>query len=222
MEKTLRQWHNEYHENDEYQQLFYLMDYTMRFIHNSNFYISKFDYDRIIIGEEEGKDSYVAYQDIDPILDEEMSFEVIEQNKVNFTLLQIGLYSDTISYAKDNYLSFVRENFDQFLMFVPEEDVNYFKSMILYDGHIYYSDYCDARNQQELTNITKSLEEDGGNSMGKSFNKSTVSGRVASQLYQLSDESNNMAAFVQHYILPFIIIFLSMLIPLLSWFFALS
>jgi len=221
MEKTLRQWHNEYHENNEYQQLFYLMDYTMRFVHNSNFYISRFDCDHIIIGQENGANSYVAYQDIEPIPNEELSFDAIEQNKVNFTLLQIGLYSDTISYAKDNYLSFVKENFDQFLMFVPEEDANYFKSMILHGGHIYYSDYCDARNQQELNSITKSLEEDGGASRGKSFNKSTVSGKVAAQLYQLSDDSN-MSAFVKHYILPFIIIFLSMIIPLLSWVFALS
>ncbi len=224
METTLFQWYSENHNTNEYQQLFYLMDSTMRYIHNSNFYISSFGGDRILIGRDQEDSPYVLYQDVKPIREDFNASEIIQQNKASFALLQVALYSDTIMYVRDStqYNQFVKDNFDSFSVFLPEDDINYFRNMIVNQGHLYYSDYRRAKSDQEISKLNKSLEENNsGVARGRSLSKSTANGKIAAQLYNLSDDSNK-AAFVQHYLLPFIILLLSMLIPILSWVFALS
>ena len=74
----------------------------------------------------------------------------------------------------------------------------------------YEGNNCNARNKNEIEKINKSLESDGGK--GRKMVKSTPYGTM----YQDLGEDNNKAAFVTRFILPIIIISLSLLIPLLS------
>ena len=95
-------------------------------------------------------------------------------------------------------------------MLLPSEDIPYYRRNLLEKNNFYYSDYCDARNNNEIAKINKSLENEGGRS--RVLVKSTPYGA----LYQNLGDDNNKSAFVTGFILPFIIISLSLLIPILS------
>ena len=124
----------------------------------------------------------------------------------NLALLEVSIYTSTYPYLKADFL---RENFKEISMLLPNEDISYYRRNLLEKNYFYYSDYCDARNKNDIEKINKSLEAEGGRS--RSMVKSTPYGAIYQEI-----ADDNSKAFVTRFILPFIIFSLSLLIPLLS------
>lgn len=214
MERTLREWQESYHTTEQYQQTFYVMDSTMQQIHAHNYYITSFSPDKIRLGEQDAKTIYVIYQELAP-LDESTTAEKIHQNMYNLAFVQLSIYSEIPTLKPQ----FVKENIDRFAMFIPEEDFPYYRRMLAQNGQVYYSDYKNAKNQHVINELNKSLEEDSSRQkQGHSLSKATAAGK----LYAFPDQKDDMAAFVYCYVLPFIILSLSFLIPFMAWLFALK
>ena len=95
--------------------------------------------------------------------------------------------------------------------------------MILVNGsHHYLSEYLEIKNKQEITKLTKSLEEDGGSSRGRSYVKST--GHYGNDDNNVVDfpsipkkKDNDIAAFVTNYALAFVVLASSLLIPIIAF-----
>ncbi len=216
----MKNWQEEYHEIEEYQRVFYLMDSTMKYIHENNYQIANFDGNEIILGfDDQTKEiNYVLYQSLLPFSNE--AVEEMHRNIYNLAFLAIGIYSSTLPYLKPEFL---KENFSQFEYSLPKDDIRYYRDVITRNNYFYYSDFVNARNEREINTINKDLEKlDGnGSSKGRSMTKATVAGRYMSDAYDhaFTSDDNKTAAFVTRFVLSFIIIALSLLIPIMAYIF---
>ncbi len=210
MEETLEEWKEKYHSQDEMQQTFYQMDETMKYIHQNSYHITSFHPSKITLGKTENGQSYVSYHELQPFGNNPV--EEMNQNIYNLAYLQVGIYSDTLQYLKPEFL---KEDFQSFKVFLPEEDSSYYERVLTQKAYFYYSDYRKAKNEQLIDKLHEDLP------LGKGTSRSLAKKTAAGKLYNFEDD-NHIAAFVQHYLLPFIILSLSLLIPLFAWFIALS
>ena len=113
MKRTLKEWQEHYHTTEEYQQLFYTMDLTMKILHQYNYQITNFNPTNITVGTNENEQTYIMYQQVAP-LNSNQSLTDIHQNMYNFAFLQVGIYSNTLDYLTPTFL---KDNFDRFTIF---------------------------------------------------------------------------------------------------------
>lgn len=214
-EDTLYKYCESYHNNDEFSRLFYVMDYTMKNIHNKGYYITNFNPKNIIVGITNKNEDYVIFNSLD-VMDNDVTNK-INNNIYNLAFLQVGLLSETLDYLRPDFL---KENFSQFKIFIPENLVNYYQRVLVNRGYFYLTDYLNTKNNQEIKALSKSLEEDGS-SKGRSYVKSTGHyGDDDEKIVPMSipnKKDNDIAAFVTNYALAFVVIASSLLIPLIAF-----
>ncbi len=216
-EETLDEYTKTYHNNDEYTRLFYVMDSTMKYIHGKGYYVINFNPKNIVVGVTNDNRDFVNFKSIDVMGDDITN--KINNNIYNLAFLEIGLLSETLDYLRPDFL---KQNFSQFKIFIPENLVNYYQMIVVNGGHTYLCDYLEIKNKQEITKLNKALEEEGGASKGRSYVKSTghygnddeiiVPMKLPNQ-----DNKDNIAAFVTNYALAFVVIASSLLIPIIAF-----
>ena len=205
MKLSLTDYMSSYHDFKDYQQTFYVMDKTLKYIHENNYKVYSFNPDNIfLLNNSDNKTTAVSYQNVVSIGDKPV--DEVHQDMFNLALLEVSIYTSTYPYLKADFL---RENFKEISILLPNEDISYYRRNLLEKNYFYYSDYCDARNKNDIEKINKSLEAEGGRS--RSMVKSTPYGAIYQEI-----ADDNSKAFVTRFILPFIIFSLSLLIPLLS------
>ena len=216
-ESTLDEYTKTYHNNDEYTRLFYVMDSTMKYIHGKGYYVINFNPKNIVVGVTNNNEDYVNFKSID-VMDDDITNK-INNNIYNLAFLEIGLLSETLDYLRPDFL---KQNFSQFKIFIPENLVNYYQMILVNGSHHYLSEYLEIKNKQEITKLTKSLEEDGGSSRGRSYVKST--GHYGNDDNNVVDfpsipkkKDNDIAAFVTNYALAFVVLASSLLIPIIAF-----
>lgn len=216
---TLRDWLRQPHTIEEYQSLFLVMDMTIHYIHDRGYGIlnkrgkggyPELDTNRVTITP--GKNPHVSFLDIDSV-DASYQKQLVRENIYSNAYTAIKTYSN---FQEELNHTFLKENFQEFESFLPEEDIPYYRGIIEKNASVYYAEYVQKR-------IEKQIEKEGGaltgGTHGSSLSKSTEVGKqIASEYSQLD---NNIAAFIHMYIFPTIIISLSLIIPIIAWVFAL-
>ena len=215
-ESTLDEYTKTYHNNDEYTRLFYVMDSTMKYIHGKGYYVINFNPKNIVVGVTNNNEDYVNFKSID-VMDDDITNK-INNNIYNLAFLEIGILSETLEHLKPEFL---KENYSQFKIFIPENLVNYYQMIVVNGGHHYLSEYLEIKNKQEITKLNKALEEEGGSSKGRSYVKSTGHyGNDDDNIVPMplpGKKDNDIAAFVTNYALAFVVIASSLLIPLIAF-----
>ena len=219
MEETLKEWCGIYHNNDDFLRMFLVMDKTMKYIHSSGYYVTNFNPKNIVVSINSNNGDYVIFKNLD-VLDDDVAFK-INSNIYNLAFLEVGLLSETLDNLRPEFL---KDNFSQFKIFIPEQFVGYYQNILVNQGHIYLSDYVEIKNQQEVTKLAKSSEEDNGSFKGRSFVKATghyndVFDNKSTPIVMPSfdKKDNNIAAFVTNYALAFVIIASSLFIPIVAF-----
>ena len=215
-EETLDEYTKTYHNNDEYTRLFYVMDSTMKYIHGKGYYVINFNPKNIVVGVTNNNEDYVNFKSID-VMDDDITNK-INNNIYNLAFLEIGLLSEMLDNLRPDFL---KQNFSQFKIFIPENLVNYYQMIVVNGGHHYLSEYLEIKNKQEITKLNKALEEEGGSSKGRSYVKSTGHyGNDDDNIVPMplpGKKDNDIAAFVTNYALAFVVIASSLLIPLIAF-----
>lgn len=215
-EETLDEYTKTYHNNDEYTRLFYVMDSTMKYIHGKGYYVINFNPKNIVVGVTNNNEDYVNFKSID-VMDDDITNK-INNNIYNLAFLEIGILSETLEHLKPEFL---KENYSQFKIFIPENLVNYYQMIVVNGGHHYLSEYLEIKNKQEITKLNKALEEEGGSSKGRSYVKSTGHyGNDDDNIVPMplpGKKDNDIAAFVTNYALAFVVIASSLLIPIIAF-----
>ena len=216
-EESVKEYLEKIHTKEEYHDLFLNMDITMHYLHDNGYGIlekrnnsgyPEFDTSRIHIITENNRQN-ILFQDID-VIDPAYQKEVVHANIYSLAYLAVKTYAN----FKELNHKFLKENFNEFVAFLPEEDIAYYRGIIQNGANVYYYAY-------EKERAKKQLQQDGvsitGQGQGKSQTliKATDVGRFYSDI-----EDSNMGAFIQLYIFPTIIIALSLLIPIIAWVFA--
>lgn len=200
---------------EKYKKLFYNMSTTMKYIHESDYYIRSFDLSEIEIKNIETL-TPIQYNKIEKL--EENSSNEINNNIYLLALLMIGVYSNTL----ENFnAQFVKENFNEFELFLPEDDVPYLRGVIQRNSPVYYCDYVVARNQKELEKLEKEVGGMDTAVGGMTKSKSTAVGRAMAdreteKLYNGILSSDRQAAFTSFLILPLTMILLGIIFSIIT------
>ena len=213
-EETLDEYIKSYHNNDEYTRLFYVMDTTMKYIHGKGYYVINFNPKNIVVGVTDDNRDFVNFKSLD-VMDDDITNK-INNNIYNLAFLEIGILSETLEHLKPEFL---KENYTQFKIFIPENLVNYYQMIVVNGGHTYLCDYIEIKNKQEITKLNKALEEEGGRGISKVKRTGHYGNDDDIVPMKLPNEDNkdNIAAFVTNYALAFVVIASSILIPLIAF-----
>lgn len=225
---TLSEWLQKYHMQEDLQNLFVNMDIAMKYIHDQGFYIESFALDRIKLLNDSIR--LIRFENLAPFPNDiTQQKELVRNNIFLSAVLQIGVYANCIQYFNTDTMHFLKENFNQFSMFLPQEDVPYYKGVIERGASVYYSAFVGERKKRELKELDKQLSGvDGGvSSRGKVLVKSNGLAELSAEdliphnekengvIYK--DLSKKEAAFARALIYPIMILIFGLTILLLSY-----
>lgn len=187
----------------ELKNIFFNMDLQMKSLHNSNYFITNFSIDTIFVG-----DRGVVFSSV-YLMDNDDHEHYINENIYYLACLELGVYCDFLNYINPNNREYLKNNFHEFSSFLPEDVSSYYNGVFVNDLRIYLSDFVRAKINKDMIIDSDSSSNSNTASKGVSITKSTLAGRL------MSDNDNKSAAFVRIVLFPFIILFLSILIPLM-------
>ena len=213
-EETLDEYTKSYHDNDEYTRLFYVMDSTLKYIHGKGYYVINFNPKNIVVGVTNDNRDFVNFKSID-VMDDDITNK-INNNIYNLAFLEVGLLSETLEHLRPDFL---KQNFSQFKIFIPENLVNYYQMILVNQGHTYLCDYIEIKNKQEITKLNKALEEESGRGISK-VKRTGYYGDDDNKIVPMplpGKKDNDIAAFATNYALAFVVIASSLLIPIIAF-----
>lgn len=223
---TLNEWLQGYHTNEQLQDLFVNMDIAMKYIHNQGYYISSFALDRVALLNHSIRQ--IKFQNLEPLpYDISQKKNVVRDNIFMSSVLQIGLYAKCLQHFTMNTIPSLKENFREFSIFLPPEDVPYYSGIIEKGASVYYSEYVGERKKRDLQNLEKEVSSNGGESRGKSLVK-TNGNYTAEDFLPHNEEANEIiyaslakkeAAFVRALIYPILVFILGIVVLFLSYLF---
>ena len=144
---TLSEWLQKYHMQEDLQNLFVNMDIAMKYIHDQGFYIESFALDRIKLLNDSIR--LIRFENLAPFPNDiTQQKELVRNNIFLSAVLQIGVYANCIQYFNTDTMQFLKENFNQFSMFLPQEDVPYYKGVIERGASVYYSAFVGERKKR--------------------------------------------------------------------------
>ena len=216
MGMKLRDWFRQETKEEQLRKMFYNMSSTMKYIHSYDYYISSFNLSEIEINNLETL-SPIQYNQLNKMSEEDDS-KLINHNIFVLALMQVGAYTNNLDTLN---AQFVKENFNEFEMFLPESDIPYLRGVIQRNSPVYYCDYIDEKNKRE---IEKLEAETGGPTTleaGRQKSKATAVGTAmadkdTAKLY--SNLEDKQAAFTSFLILPLSMIWLGLLLLLITTF----
>lgn len=223
---TLNEWLQGYHTNEQLQDLFVNMDIAMKYIHNQGYYISSFALDRVTLLNHSIRQ--IKFQNLEPLpYDISQKKNVVRDNIFMSSVLQIGLYAKCLQHFTMNTIPSLKENFREFSIFLPPEDVPYYSGIIEKGASVYYSEYVGERKKRDLQNLEKEVSSNGGESRGKSLVKANGN-YTAEDFLPHNEEANEIiyaslakkeAAFVRALIYPILVFILGIVVLFLSYLF---
>ena len=176
-----------------YQKLFYKLDSLMKKLHDMGYAISSFDVENILV--------------------EPVKFNSVREDKENLYVhdnirelasIAIKIYgSDSKTFKELEKVTVTRDNYELFREFIPSSVEPYYRGIILRDATVYLSDFMKAKRDREIAEGNRELQS------GRAIKKSTMAGKL------YSEDENKNAAFTLVYLLPAVVIFLAILIPIL-------
>lgn len=218
MGMKLRDWFQEEANEEKLKKLFYNMSSTMKYIHSYDYYIRSFNPSEIEVNNLETL-SPIQYNQLSK-MNEDDDQDIINRDIFILALMQVGVYTNTLDTLN---AEFVKENFNDFEIFLPEDDVPYLRGVIQRNSPVYYSDFVNENNKRKIQDLEKEAGVSIGNSggMGIQKTKSTQVGtamadKETSKLY--SGLEDKQGAFTSFLILPLAMIWLGLVILLITTF----
>lgn len=150
---TLSEWINAHHSEDEMRSIFLNMDRALKYIHEHGYCIDVFYPTEINVLNND--DNYVQFKKLVELSKEyDIAREMIKEDIFRSSLIQIGMYSNSLNHINPD---FVKENFDSFAQFIPQDDVPYYRGVIQRGASVYYCEYSVERRKKDLEDLERQL-----------------------------------------------------------------
>lgn len=222
---TLNDWLKDYRTNEQLQNLFVNMDIAMKYIHDQGYYISSFALDRIALLNQSVRQ--IQFQELAPL-----PYDILQQKKVvrdnifMASILHLGLYAKCLQHFTMNTIPAIKDNFQQFVIFLPPEDVPYYSGIIEKGASVYYSEYVGERKKRDLQNLEKEVSSNDGAGRGKSLVKTNGTNYTAEDFLPHNDNESiyaylgsKEAAFARALIYPILVFVLGFVVLFLAYLF---
>ena len=150
---TLSEWVSTHHSEDEMRSIFLNMDRALKYIHEHGYCIDVFYPTEINVLNND--DNYVQFKKLVELSKEyDIAREMIKEDIFRSSLIQIGMYSNSLNHINPD---FVRENFDSFAQFIPQDDVPYYRGVVQRGASVYYCEYSVERRKKDLEDLERQL-----------------------------------------------------------------
>ncbi len=193
------------------------MDRALKYIHDHGYCIQVFHPSAIeVLNNDEDYIQFKYLMELsgDPVTRKKM----IKEDIFNSSLIQIGIYSNSLKYLSPEFL---KENFDSFVQFLPPSDVPYYRGVIQRKAGVYFCEYAlEKRNRdlEELENELGEMTEESDRQYIRDFNSgvSITNDKVNDVIYK---QINGMkdAAFVNWLLVPTVVLGMLLLFGVITW-----
>ena len=213
---NLFDWLSAHYTDEEKREVFLNMDIALRYIHDHGYCIEIFHPSKIEILN--NNPEYVRFNNIVE-MDNFPSTrdEIIKEDIFNSSLIQIGIYTNTL---KNLTPDFLRENFDEIARFLPEGDVPYYRGVVQRGASVYFSEFALEKMNRDLTQLEQQINESEGNKPKQNIESDNKlvdnlsNDKINDRIYkQLSGYRE--AAFIGHFLVPTLIVLSMVLIGLI-------
>lgn len=202
---TLSEWINKHHSEEELRSIFLNMDRALKYIHEHEYCIDVFYPTEINVLN--NNDDYVQFRKLVELSkDPNISREMIREDIFRSSLIQIGVYSNSLRYLTPEFL---KENFDSFAEFVPSEDVPYYRGVVQRGASVYYCEYIQEKSKRDLEELEKQLGDiDNNNKIGSITNTTDdiTNKKINDLIYRQINGVNETAAFLNILIIPIVMV----------------
>lgn len=223
---SLDEWLYFHTSEDERREIFLNMDKALKYIHEHGYCIEVFYPTEIqILGDQI---DHVKFNELMQLpFNEKDRRTMINEDIFRSSLIQIGIYSNTLKYLTPEFL---KDNFDSFIQFLPTGDVPYYRGIVQRGATVYFSDYANEKANRDLADLENQLGDGAGReSSGKALTKA---GAFRAGIEPISNDSINDSiyrqinglkdsAFVSFVIIPTIILISMVIIEIVYWCFSL-
>ena len=214
---TLLEWVKEHHSEENMREVFLNMDIALKYIHDHGYCIEVFYPTHIEILNKQP--DHIQFDNLielshDPISRKQM----IKEDIFNSSLIQIGLYTNTMRSLTPEFL---RSNFDDIVRFIPEGDVPYYRGVVQRGASVYFSEYALEKRNRDLEQLNKQFAEmEGGAPLQKSNGHYTseplANDRINDSIYKQINGLKDVA-FISYLLIPTIALVSLVVIAFISW-----
>ena len=207
---TLSEWVSGHHSEDEMRSIFLNMDRALKYIHEHGYCIDVFYPTEINVLN--NNDNYIQFRKLVELSKEyDIAKEMIKEDIFRSSLIQIGMYSNSLNHINPN---FVKENFDSFAQFIPSDDVPYYRGVIQRGASVYLCEYTEEKSKRDIETLEKELGENEKNTdIPKSVDitNKKVNDMIYRQINGMSESAFTNVALVPIIILTIISIIMSII-----------
>ena len=189
------------------------MDRALKYIHDHGYCIEVFYPTEIKVLNNE-TDHIQFNKLVELSSDPDIRREMIREDIFNSSLIQVGIYSKSLKYLNPEFL---KENFDDFSQFIPQDDIPYYRGVIQRGASVYFCEFALEKRKRDLEALEKELGENGGKELIKvPDNEDITNNKINDQIYR---QINGMrdAAFVNLLLIPTIILGVLLVFGIVSW-----
>ena len=213
---TLFDWVNRHHSEENMREVFLNMDIAMKYIHDHDYCIQIFYPTNIEVLN--NNPDYVLFDNLMELPNDQVERKkLIKEDIFNSSLIQIGMYTNTIRSLTPEFL---KENFDEIARFVPEEDVPYYRGVVLRGASVYFNEYALERMHMDLEKLEKQIaESDGEKSSTKEFkysNEPLTNDKINDSIYKQINGLKDVA-FISYLLIPTIILITLFILSFITW-----
>lgn len=214
---TLLEWIREHRSEEEMREVFLNMDIALKYIHDHGYCIEVFYPTHIeILDDQPDHVQFVNLMELDhdPLTRKNM----IKEDIFNSSLIQIGLYTNTM---KSLTPEFLRNSFDDISRFLPEGDVPYYRGVVQRGASVYFSEYALEKMNRDLEQLEKQIQEtEGGAPLQKSNghyeNEPLSNDKINDSIYKQINGLRDVA-FISYLLIPTIALVSLFVIAFISW-----
>ena len=209
---SLLEYLQEHPSEDEVREVFINMDIALKYIHEHNYCIDVFHPSKIEVLE--GKPNHIQFDFLVELPKEPSKRKKYIQTDIfNSAFIQIAYYSHIGNYLQPDFL---KEHFDEIAIFLPQEDVAYYRGVIERDANVYFSEYAFEKRNRDLMQLNQEL---GNNVKEKAMDEMFSNDKINDKIYK---QINSDRAFINLLLIPTLLLFGFALFSILYWISSLS
>ena len=212
---SLSEWIVSHPSEEEMRSTFLNLDRALKYIHDHGYCIQVFHPSEIEVLNND--DQYIQFKYLmelssDPMIRKQM----IREDIFNSSLVQIGIYSNSLKYLTPEFL---KDNFDSFVEFLPSGDVPYYRGVVQRGASVYFCEYALEKRNRDLQELEKELGEENTDSSkiyvkdNVSITNDAVNDIIYKQINGLKDN-----AFVNWLLVPTVVLCMLLLFGIVIWF----
>jgi len=211
---NLYDWIVSHRTEEEMQAIFINMDRALKYIHEKGYCIEEFYPTEIEVLNND--DDYIQFKKLMPLPDDFVARKrYIQEDIFHSSLIQVGLYSNSLKYLTPQFL---KENFDEFVPFLPNGDVSYYRGVIQRDASVYFCEYALEKRNRDLQELEKEFGEQNKDN-NKIYHKEVdLTNQSVNDVIYRGINSSSERAYVNLLLIPMLALGMMMAFGVAIWF----